>query len=437
MPIGQWNWQAGEKPQYVSNDTTIETVNRNIKSKQKANQTAKNRNRRRGGNSMTAELQDQLWKIGAYKGMKDRQGKDLSYEKAVDGINGNQTKQAIEWAKKNGYDVNTTNGLVTKINQQQNNSNNVSQKKSTPQSKESFWSNIIKIVGNSDANPAAGHTTPYGFGTLSEEKSLRGLVANSSPAARLATAGFHGLLGYDPQYNERDIPQQYLNVLNDQSQYIYDNFEKQQNQNIQHLYSRMNGASPEQKKQYEREIEGIKNSLKEVKAAGGLENWLKAHPGQHMRVSGNFKDYKLNNRHRWDKSAPVPYADFNKTTNNYVTYAQNTPLGGVEGIFGENQQYYQYNPKTGQIETFMTDIYDFNPHGSAGEGSEIKQLRHAVGESEILKGTNGKYNVKLSPVSSNRYIQDKKGFTGEGAIEDDNLFQKTLLDLGIHFFKNN
>ena len=38
----------------------------------------------------TAELQDALWNAGAFKGMKNRQGKELTYAQAVDGVNGNK-----------------------------------------------------------------------------------------------------------------------------------------------------------------------------------------------------------------------------------------------------------------------------------------------------------------------------------------------------------
>jgi len=52
-----------------------------------------------------ATLQDQLWKIGAFKGIKDRHGRESTYDTAVDGIEGNMTRTAIANAKKMGYDV--------------------------------------------------------------------------------------------------------------------------------------------------------------------------------------------------------------------------------------------------------------------------------------------------------------------------------------------
>ena len=43
----------------------------------------------------TAKLQDELWRKGAFKGIKDRRGRELTYEQAVDGIMGNMTRQAM------------------------------------------------------------------------------------------------------------------------------------------------------------------------------------------------------------------------------------------------------------------------------------------------------------------------------------------------------
>lgn len=56
-----------------------------------------------------AKLQDQLWKIGAFKGIKDRHGRESTYDTAVDGIEGIMTRTAIANAKKMGYDVSSGN----------------------------------------------------------------------------------------------------------------------------------------------------------------------------------------------------------------------------------------------------------------------------------------------------------------------------------------
>jgi hypothetical protein len=46
-----------------------------------------------------AKLQDNLWKMGAFKGIKDRHGKEATYNTAVDGITGRMTRTAMENAK--------------------------------------------------------------------------------------------------------------------------------------------------------------------------------------------------------------------------------------------------------------------------------------------------------------------------------------------------
>jgi hypothetical protein len=58
-----------------------------------------------------ARLQDQLWKIGAFKGVRDRKGREATYYTAVDGIKGNMTDIAIANAQKMGYTVNSNGTL--------------------------------------------------------------------------------------------------------------------------------------------------------------------------------------------------------------------------------------------------------------------------------------------------------------------------------------
>ena len=59
-----------------------------------------------------AKLQEDLWKIGAFKGIKDRHGREATYNTAVDGIEGIMTRTAIANAKKMGYDL--SSGSVKK-----------------------------------------------------------------------------------------------------------------------------------------------------------------------------------------------------------------------------------------------------------------------------------------------------------------------------------
>ena len=58
-----------------------------------------------------SKLQEDLWKIGAFKGIKDRHGREATYNTAVNGIEGNMTRTAIANAKKMGYTINS-NGIL-------------------------------------------------------------------------------------------------------------------------------------------------------------------------------------------------------------------------------------------------------------------------------------------------------------------------------------
>ena len=58
-----------------------------------------------------AKLQDSLWKIGAFKGIKDRHGREAIYNTAVDGIKGNMTNAAIANAQKMGFTINSDGSL--------------------------------------------------------------------------------------------------------------------------------------------------------------------------------------------------------------------------------------------------------------------------------------------------------------------------------------
>lgn len=66
-----------------------------------------------------ARLQDQLWKMGAFKGLKDRKGRDVTYETAIDGIKGGMTDAAIANAQKMGYTVNSNGTLQQQAKPQQ------------------------------------------------------------------------------------------------------------------------------------------------------------------------------------------------------------------------------------------------------------------------------------------------------------------------------
>lgn len=68
--------------------------------KERSNQKDKARNRANRGvkpprYNSTAELQDALWHAGAFQGIKNRQGKQLTYAQAVDGVNGKLTRHDV------------------------------------------------------------------------------------------------------------------------------------------------------------------------------------------------------------------------------------------------------------------------------------------------------------------------------------------------------
>lgn len=72
-------------------------ANKNIKAPMRSNNLAK--------------LQDNLWNIGAFKGLKDKNGREITYNTAVDGLKGNVTETAIANAKKMGYTI-SSNGTL-------------------------------------------------------------------------------------------------------------------------------------------------------------------------------------------------------------------------------------------------------------------------------------------------------------------------------------
>ncbi len=61
-------------------------------------------------------MQKALWDIGAFKGIKDRHGREATLETVVDGIDGSMTQQALANAKRMGYVQKSNNGFVKKQN---------------------------------------------------------------------------------------------------------------------------------------------------------------------------------------------------------------------------------------------------------------------------------------------------------------------------------
>ena len=62
-------------------------------------------------NKQTATLQLALWNKGFFKGLKDRKGRTVTYNTAVDGISGTMTKAAMKAAQDAGYIINKDGSL--------------------------------------------------------------------------------------------------------------------------------------------------------------------------------------------------------------------------------------------------------------------------------------------------------------------------------------
>ena len=67
----------------------------------------------RAKKNTVSKLQDALWNIGAFKGIKTNKGQEVNYEQAVDGLTGRMTRAAIARAKGLGYDVDENTGTIS------------------------------------------------------------------------------------------------------------------------------------------------------------------------------------------------------------------------------------------------------------------------------------------------------------------------------------
>ena len=90
---------------------TAKEVNNNL---QRKREVQAKQMKRKGMLNKVAELQDALWKIGAFKGVKNRKGKELTYNQAVDGIFKGLSEQALKNAQTMGYTIDRQKGTVTK-----------------------------------------------------------------------------------------------------------------------------------------------------------------------------------------------------------------------------------------------------------------------------------------------------------------------------------
>ena len=105
----------------------------------------------------TAKLQEALYNAGMYKGMKDKDGNELSFEKAVDGIPGNQTEAAIAKAQKMGYDIDINKGIINKSAKSSVRKNSTQSKLNSTKQEASFFPNIFNFFGGNEYVPSSAH----------------------------------------------------------------------------------------------------------------------------------------------------------------------------------------------------------------------------------------------------------------------------------------
>lgn len=108
-----WNRRTNGNSYVTQATENIRKISKNADQLTKARQRA-NRNVRAPFVNNTAELQNALWYAGAFKGLKDRHGRDVTYETATDGIRGNVTNRAIQNAVNMGYNVDINSGKLTR-----------------------------------------------------------------------------------------------------------------------------------------------------------------------------------------------------------------------------------------------------------------------------------------------------------------------------------
>ena len=409
----------------------VDRTNKQIDQRRKAIQRANRKNKAPLATSNLAQLQESLWKIGAFKGLKDKRGRNVVYETAVDGVMGPLTNAAIANAKKLGYNVDRNSGTVS-------NSNNQSSATQTTQTSSSLEPWLEKAIRGSvvplpqsqsqprrsvfDMIAPPGYVPSYQNETLSRYGQT---LANSNPAIALVNRKMHGLLGLNANYTH--IPQRQIDILSDQNQWIYDNWDTAFKHNLNIAQQTLNkniellkNATTEEEKiklqqqieNNKKSIESIQNNYEQVKKAGSLENWLKNNSGQKMVMGANFALYKNANANRM-KGLPTKYANFGSTDNsgnpNTIAYSMDTPLGQVEYIYGNNVQSYMYDPDQNKIITRFSDNYDFNKYGNE-ESKGIARLRMRAGTDEDLSQRGSiSYNSELKPITfdgNKNYVED-------------------------------
>ena len=123
----------------------------NIRQFRKADARANRKTKAPMQSNNLAKLQEDLWNIGAFKGIKDRHGREATYNTAVDGIEGNMTKTAIANAQKMGYIVNS-NGMLQQSKQQA--------KQTKPQAKRNGLAEMYGMTHAATTGGMSQATTP-------------------------------------------------------------------------------------------------------------------------------------------------------------------------------------------------------------------------------------------------------------------------------------
>lgn len=115
QPI-KWEKNKQQKGAEDFVNKTIESIAKVTKPIEESTKKASNRNKK------TTALQLQLWNSGAFNGVIDkRTGKQVTYERAVDGLMGRMTRQAMENSKKKRESISLSPRKEVTQSQQQNN----------------------------------------------------------------------------------------------------------------------------------------------------------------------------------------------------------------------------------------------------------------------------------------------------------------------------
>lgn len=257
-------------------------------------------------------------------------------------------------------------------------------------------------------------------------------TVNQNPVFAVLDKKVRGMVGADANYtDDTALPYEHYRVLSDQNKWIWDNLGSVLQNDISKLQQAMSqpGVSKDRMESMNKTLQQKKRYLN-MHSNGTLVDYMKLHPNEKVVVSGNFAHYKNANQGRFDKSVPDKYAKFG--AEGYSDYAMNTPLGQVETIWGNNVQSFRYSPKTGRIQTAVSDSYDFGGYSDTrNESSSVGALRKRFGnDKDMGESSKGKvfrrYSLAdIEPEGGKRpYISDKNEF----GVVSDNEARKRMYD---------